>query len=421
MKIRLKSLVVYLLLTMLPLIALHIGSEFFLQPLIGATRDFKIFNAIVRLLWVFVPFVVILVNVINTSRRYAIDEKFKDKIVQLQLGNTKIRVDTSNDEEHAYVATAFNHLIDYYQAQIDELKTLNYTLSQINERYQTINDYTKEIIFDWDFIKDEAEYSLTWWKKFGYDPILKNLSKELPKGDFVHPDDLSAFQKWIKTVYKNNINSKEEFRFYTSENNYYWVRIRTIPILNEKNEAIRLVGLIQDINDAKIKEDALLQRADYDYLSQVHNRSAFETKVENLIAQKEKFALLYIDIDDFRMFNTRFGHEFGDRVIQFIGSKIREVVSDIGFAGRVGGDEFLVCINEPTELNRVNIIAQKILNKLKSGLPIRESVEPIQVLCSMGIIFYPDSGTTLQELSSKADKAMYEVKNSGKNNFRFVG
>ncbi|MCM1322429.1 MAG: diguanylate cyclase [Bacteroides sp.] len=347
----------------------------------------------------------------------ASNKRFRDVITAIQNGDLSVRADISDDEDYAYYRTAFNHLIDYMETRIEELERRSVKLAQSNERYRIITDYTKEIIFEWDFETDETEYSFTWWKKFGYDPVMKNVSKEWPECDYIHQDDMTVFKEWVAKIYQGSSNSKEEFRVKTVDDEYYWIRVRTVPIFDQENVPVKLVGLMQDIDDSKKKENELIQRADFDYLSQVYNRSAFESRVNELISKATPFSLMYIDIDDFRMFNTKFGHEFGDRVIQFIGSKILACVSEVGFAGRVGGDEFIICVTEPSALMRIQQLADRVLSDLQSGLRVRESDGVISVHCSIGIVYYPKHGKTFEELSSCADKFMYAVKHSGKNSY----
>lgn len=415
---KLKTLWHSLLICLVALLVLTIAVLLLVQPIMSISKNYIYLIFVIFILWILVPISIVLLYFHNHVKRHYEYEQFREVVLKLQLGEKSIRLDEEDDESRYYVATTFNHLVDYYQAALETLEKQNLSLAQANERYQVIIDYTNEIIFDWDFETDEAEYSLTWWRKFGMDPVQKDVSLELLKGEFVHRDDRSVFSKWVSRIYKGTEKSKEEFRFSTIDGDYHWVRIRTVPIKNEEGQAVRVVGLIQDIDESKKRVAALEHRADFDHLTQIFNRSAFEMRVQQLIDSKIDFALLYIDIDNFRVFNTRFGHEFGDRVIQFIGTKLSESLGQASFAGRVGGDEFIVCVTDKKEMENVTEVAQRILDKLKAGLNVRESNEPVQVHCSIGIIFYPKDGDTLIELSSKSDKAMYEVKNSGKNGYK---
>lgn len=416
--IKLKTLWHSLLICLIALLVLTIAILVLVQPIMRISKNYTFLIFIIFILWILVPMSIVLLYIHNHVKRHYEYEQFREVVLKLQLGEKSTRLDEEDDESRYYVATSFNHLVDYYQAALEALEKENLRLSQANERYQLIIDYTNEIIFDWDFETDEAEYSLTWWRKFGKDPVQRDVSEEMVKGDYVHRDDRSVFSQWVKRIYKGKEKSKEEFRFSTINGDYHWVRIRTVPIKNETGEAVRVVGLIQDIDESKKRVAALEHRADFDHLTQIFNRSAFEMRVQQLIDSNIHFALLYIDIDNFRVFNTRFGHEFGDRVIQFIGAKLTEALGKSGFAGRVGGDEFIVCVTDKEDMGKITEIAQRILDKLKGGLNVRESNEPVQVHCSIGIIFYPKDGSNLMELSSKSDKAMYEVKNSGKNGYK---
>lgn len=363
----------------------------------------------------------ILVSILSTflilHRVMKLSKNVSDILVQIRNGDYSCRIDSNENELVCNAFVHFNNLMDSVEARQEELEKRTYDLAQSNERYQIITDYTREIIFEINFDTDEADYSFTWWKKFGYDPVMKNVHHDLRLGENVHPDDMGVFTSWIEKIWRGSQNTKEEFRIRTIDNDYFWCRVRTVPIFGKDSKPVKLVGLIQDIDDSKKKEDELIQRADYDLLSQLFNRLAFESRVTQLIMKKHRFALMYIDIDDFRRYNTKYGHEFGDRVIQFIGSKINKAIGKSGFAGRVGGDEFIICISSPSMLPFVDAAAEQVGEELKSGLRVRESDVPVEVQCSIGIVFYPDHAESYEELSARADKAMYTVKHSGKNSY----
>ena len=118
-----------------------------------------------------------------------------------------------------------------------------------------------------------------------------------------------------------------------------------------------------------------------------------------------------------RLKNNSLGHAFGDRVITFIGSCLNNFAHNIGFAGRNGGDEFIVCVTDPNSINNIEYITNRLQAFLKDGLHARESDPKISVGSSIGIVKFPESGKTYDELIKKADEGMYKAKAAGKGRY----
>ena len=122
---------------------------------------------------------------------------------------------------------------------------------------------------------------------------------------------------------------------------------------------------MNNIDRDKKSEMKLIKRANYDSLTELFNRIAFNKHVENelLLAKirKDKRAILFIDIDDFKHYNDNYGHACGDDVLKFIAQTIKNQVLDCGFAGRYGGDEFVICLNSSNVVDNIENFAKAII------------------------------------------------------------
>lgn len=191
-----------------------------------------------------------------------------------------------------------------------------------------------------------------------------------------------------------------------------------------------LLDYIEDhINEEKRKHKSLKNEAESDPLTKLYNKAAIEKIIKNELKTSNErgrsIALIFVDIDNFKDYNSKYGHLGGDEVIKFVADVLKDSIYPVG---RVGGDEFVICVNE--ELKNVvlkNYIEKKI-GELKEGFILQKNQESqenqesnISVCCSIGVSVSSKNGNTqYNELISRADEAMYKIKNSSKNNYEIV-
>lgn len=174
-----------------------------------------------------------------------------------------------------------------------------------------------------------------------------------------------------------------------------------------------------DLTQQKEAERALERLANYDILTQLPNRHFFLRHVKALINKAERnnseFALFFIDLDDFKIINDTYGHDYGDAVLIEAAERLRSILRDYDFVARYGGDEFVVTIEYEGDGELIRTIAQKIISSLKE--PIDTKNASLQIGSSVGISLYPHDASKLQKLLKYADQAMYVAKERGKNRF----
>jgi diguanylate cyclase (GGDEF)-like protein/PAS domain S-box-containing protein len=178
---------------------------------------------------------------------------------------------------------------------------------------------------------------------------------------------------------------------------------------------------IADITEMKHSQSRMERLAFYDTLTELANRRLFNDRlqqaVEHCRRHKERAALLYLDLDQFKRVNDTLGHESGDALLREVAGRLVRCVRKEDTVGRTGGDEFTILlydIDAPSDAGRV---AQKILRELQ--VPASISGHPLVVTTSIGITIIPDDGIEPNRLLKNADLAMYRAKESGRNNHQF--
>ena len=179
---------------------------------------------------------------------------------------------------------------------------------------------------------------------------------------------------------------------------------------------------------AAVTEQGRLDRhaALHDLLTGLPNRALFYDRLEYGFRQARRhgwrLAVMFVDLDDFKVINDTYGHAAGDFVLQAIARRLTESTRGDDTVSRHGGDEFLILVNEVREEANISLVAQNILNKIQTPCDIRTQDRTISrsVKASIGISIFPKDGATADSLVKRADKAMYVAKRS-KSGYSFAG
>jgi len=192
------------------------------------------------------------------------------------------------------------------------------------------------------------------------------------------------------------------------------------PVFDENGELHAVEGLIKDITKEYELKNKLEYLSTHDQLTHLHNRHSLQEKMNYIIAYSKrnhkKFAILYIDIDNFKNVNDTLGHKEGDNLLKNFAKTLQKIVRNSDVVARIGGDEFIIVYTDIDQSN-LNKFIEKTLLSIDNNIDKR--YKQLGVSVSIGISLFPNDGESLSILLKKADQAMYKVKKEKKNGFAF--
>jgi len=195
---------------------------------------------------------------------------------------------------------------------------------------------------------------------------------------------------------------------------------RLFQIVNQPLDDGGWVTTHEDVTDLKRSEQQVEHLAHYDALTELPNRALFREKLAHEIRQTERgdtFALLYLDIDEFKDINDSLGHPVGDEFLKQLAQRLRSCVSEADFIARLGGDEFAIIQTSVRQAGDVEELANRIHAAIRA--PFHCGGHQLSADASIGIALAPADGSEIDQLIKNADLAMYEAKSSGRRAFRF--
>jgi diguanylate cyclase (GGDEF)-like protein/PAS domain S-box-containing protein len=186
-------------------------------------------------------------------------------------------------------------------------------------------------------------------------------------------------------------------------------------------EIVYYIGVTEDITEQKTSSERIYHLAHFDVLTNLPNRRLFNDRLQLAIQQAERygnsFAVLFLDLDNFKRINDTLGHHAGDLLLQAVAQRLLENLRKIDAVARFGGDEFAVMLEEVKDPADVKRVAQKIIEAVSAPIDL-EGVE-VHVGVSIGVSLYPADACSIDELFKHADTAMYRAKTQGKNRCQF--
>ncbi len=209
--------------------------------------------------------------------------------------------------------------------------------------------------------------------------------------------------------------------YFVSKNN------KNIPVMlsvtkcsNDEDDLLGFIAVSRDITNIKEAEERLHYLAHHDILTNLPNRLLFVDRFNQEVAKAQRnkthIAVFLLDLDHFKEVNDTFGHDIGDQLLIEVANRLTSSIRKCDSIARLGGDEFVLLISGLIHTNDFEVVVNKILHTI--ALPYIIEGNKLNVTASIGVSIYPVNGTHLDSLLKNADLAMYEVKDSGKNNYQ---
>lgn len=251
------------------------------------------------------------------------------------------------------------------------------------------------------------------------------LGKSIKK--LYHAEDMEKFQ-WMKDQTLKLGSYQGQIRKMTKDGSIIYTDVSLSVLKNEDAKIIGITRYSQDITQKKLIEDQLNKQterldyqAHYDSLTKLPNRVLFNDSLKETIKNAHKnnveFALLFLDLDNFKQINDTLGHHYGDMVLKIVAKRFLKCITRDDMLSRIGGDEFTVLLSSENAREVAIDVAKKIIKSMKPVVILGNHEFYLSV--SIGISLYPNDAVKMSELLKYADTAMYHAKNEGRDNYKF--
>jgi diguanylate cyclase (GGDEF)-like protein/PAS domain S-box-containing protein len=280
---------------------------------------------------------------------------------------------------------------------------------ELRERYRLATCSNQDGIWDWNRVSGQAYYSARWQENVGL-PATDFVGTISHWADRLHPKDRDRAKVDFHTFTSGGEHVfAYEFRIRHEDGLWHWFSSRGTAVCDQSGEILRMAGAIVDITDKKL----------VDSLTGLHNRESLLERIEQMAFERPAsgFALLFVDLDDFKRINESFGQRAGDIVLLEVANRLRQTspVEDGNMVARIAGDEFVILMGHAKDVTDAENYASFLQMVLKA--PIRYDSQELSVSASIGIAFGSLSSNSPETILEDADVAMYQAKASGKAKF----
>lgn len=302
--------------------------------------------------------------------------------------------------------------------KLDErVKERTEELKKSEERYALATRGANDGLWDWDIKNNKVYFSPRWKSMLGYDE--KEIADSLQQWlNLIHPDDVERVRSDIELhLAGKTFHFESEYRMLHRDERYRWILCRGIAIKDEKGNAYRMAGSQTDITERKKMEEQLIHNAFYDSLTNLPNRTLFmdrlgHTLKRSIRSQDYLFAVLFLDIDNFKVINDSLGHLVGDSLLIEVAKRLEICLRPEDTIARLGGDEFAILLEGIKNIDDTKIVAKRIQESLRASFNL-EGYET-RITSSIGIAPSSNRYKMPEELLRDADIAMYRAKLFGK-------
>ena len=307
-----------------------------------------------------------------------------------------------------------------------ELKRMEQSLRDSKERLRLMLQGSTDAPWDWNLAEPRPYLSARWWDMLGY-------SRSDPAADdngwyaLVHPEDLPRLREYMQQVVTSGESVyRIEFRMRHRAGHDVPVLSRGFVQRDSTGKALRLSGTNTDLTDAKHAEQRIYELAYFDVLTGLPNRRLLHEQMAKILPRSARSrqvgALLFIDLDNFKLLNDTLGHDVGDHLLRLVAGRLRDTVRASDHLARLGGDEFVVVLEnlgetEDAAVHETQAIGAKLLAAL--GQPYSLGVRLHSSTPSIGVALFGAQPTSADLLLRQADLAMYRAKGDGRNTLRF--
>ena len=350
---------------------------------------------------------------------------------QLALGDFSAVLPAATGDELGHLVRAFSSMRENRKNVENELNSLNSSLeSMVTDRVRELHDseaYTHAVLDNVNegiIVINDAGLIISFnpaaSKIFGY------TGQEITKQNFnilISTENLELSGK-----YRSFSEEKDKVALFGVTRELQGIRKDCTPFpLEIKTSQIRIqdkllfITTARDITESKDAEKRISHMASHDSLTQLPNRTLLQDRIQQTLVhnsrRNQQAAVIFIDLDKFKIINDTLGHDVGDELLQEAAARLVSEVRNEDTVARQGGDEFIILLSTINHPQEAGIIAQKLLDSLAQPFLIQG--KELHISASIGVAIFPDDGNDMDSLLKNSDVAMYHAKESGRNNCQF--
>ena len=300
---------------------------------------------------------------------------------------------------------------------IIERKRAEQALRKSEERYALAARGANDGLWDWDLIANTIYLSPRWKAMLGWEEgeIGDTVDEWLRR---IHPEDLEPLKGQITIhVEGSSPHFQSEYRILHKDGTYRWMLCRGLAVRNQEGKAYRMVGSQTDITDRKLAEEQLFYAAAHDALTGLVNRALFFDHLDQAIQRNKRyqdmlFAVIFLDLDHFKILNDSLGHQIGDQLLIEFSRRLETCIRPVDTVARLGGDEFSILLDRINAVTDVLSVVHRIQRSLQ--VPFQLDGHDVFTTVSMGVTLSTTGYNHPGEALRDADTAMYLAKANGR-------
>jgi len=329
----------------------------------------------------------------------------------------KFNINTVSKDEVGSIVNSANVMVENLISYIEHSSSLTKELSKQEQHLKEAQRISS--IGSW-------EYNISQNLLILSDEIyrLLGINKKMPISwdkflSFVAKEDHDHVIQILSSAIRNGSRFNLKYKLHLLNNKVIYIKTKG-KVRKKASGDTKLTAVSIDITKDMKNKQIIERLAYYDSLTNLPNRTLFKDRVHTAIANakrnKTKIAIMFLDLDNFKIVNDTLGHSMGDKLLIYIAKLLESLLRENDTISRVGGDEFTILLTGITKEGEAAHVASKILNALEGEHFIDD--HKLKVTTSIGIALYPDSAQDIDNLIRNADTAMYEAKKADKNTFK---
>ena len=300
---------------------------------------------------------------------------------------------------------------------ITRRKEAEAALRTSEERYALAARGSNDGLWDWEVPAGLVYYSDRWWSMLGYDKAEVGSDIEAWLGR-VHSEDSERVRGDLDAHLNGAMEQFEsEHRLRHKDGTYRWILVRGLVVRNDEGRPLRMAGSLTDISARKRIEESLARDALYDPLTSLPNRGFFTNLLERSARRVQRrgdyhFAVLFLDLDRFKVVNDSLGHDTGDRLLKGVAQRLERCLRPGDVVARLAGDEFCILVDGIENIGDATRVAERVQEELRA--PFVLNGHRVFATASIGIATSTTGNARPENLLRDADTAMYRAKSSGR-------